>query len=277
MQMPFSDISENMDIEILWISSIPFHEKAAQINPVNHCHSFYEAHICLSGAFEIQIGEGHTCRLCAEEGILIAPQAKHNTKECVSGSIRFTLAFRTKENTDWEKLLSKGFFCFPVNLRIIDCIDIILFEAAQKNTFSSVIMQNRLFEIICEMLRAIGIDDHFRDKSSRSSENFIVQKAKQYISDNKDKLLSCSEVAGYCHYNAKYLSRIFLKQTDQTLLEYIHHEKMVCAEKLLKDESLTLKQVSDSLGFTNEYYFNRFFKRKNGITPGKYRKMLKSR
>lgn len=105
-------------------------------------------------------------------------------------------------------------------------------------------------------------------------ENFIIQKAKQYISDNKDKLLNCSEVADYCHYNAKYLNRIF---TRQTLLAYIHHEKIIYAEELLKDESLTLKQVSDALGFANEYYFNRFFKRKNAITPGKYRQYLKNK
>jgi len=278
MRMTFSDIPESMNIKILWMSSVPFHEKPEQITLTSHCHSFYEAHFIIKGQFRVETGDGHVSTLSAQEGVLFSPQLKHSITEIEPDSIRFTLAFQPEENTILNHLLSqKNFYRFHVNIRIVDCIDIILYETTQQNTFSSSLMQNRLFEIVCEMTRAIGIDSHFKNTHDKATESVIIQKAKQYIADNNDKLLDCSEVAEYCHYNARYLSRLFAKQLGLTLLEYIHNEKIKYAEELLKDNSLSIKDISNALGFANEHYFNRFFKRINAISPGKYRQLMKNK
>lgn len=115
--------------------------------------------------------------------------------------------------------------CFTSLIKAHSCIDIILYEITQQNTFSATLIQNRLFEIICEITRSIGIAGNFKCSHDNVSDSLSILKAKQYISDNKDKLLDCAEVAGYCHYNVRYLSRIFARQTGFTLLEYIHNEK----------------------------------------------------
>ena len=44
-------------------------------------------------------------------------------------------------------------------------------------------------------------------------------------------------------------------------------------EKLLADESFSLKQISEIMNFNNAYYFNAFFKKHSGMPPGEYRKM----
>lgn len=99
----------------------------------------------------------------------------------------------------------------------------------------------------------------------------------KYIEDNKHILPTCNDIAEYCHFNAKYLNRIFKKATGKTLLEYIHETKRKDAEKLLSETDKTLREISESLGFENEYYFNTFFKRLNGIAPGEFRRLIKDK
>ena len=106
-------------------------------------------------------------------------------------------------------------------------------------------------------------------------ENHAITAAKRYIDDNTGLFLTCEDVAAYCHYNSKYLGRLFKEETGKTMLEYIHSKKSKEAEHLLASSELSLSEISDALGFENEYYFNTFFKRINGISPGTYRRLIK--
>ena len=45
-------------------------------------------------------------------------------------------------------------------------------------------------------------------------------------------------------------------------------------EKLLSDPTLSLREISEIMGFNNEYYFSTFFKKHGGSPPGEYRRMI---
>ena len=42
---------------------------------------------------------------------------------------------------------------------------------------------------------------------------------------------------------------------------------------MVAKSELTFKQISEAMGFASESYFNAFFKKHVGITPGAYKKM----
>ena len=44
------------------------------------------------------------------------------------------------------------------------------------------------------------------------------------------------------------------------------------AKELLSNTMLAVKEISYSLGFTDEHYFSTFFRKRTGITPLDYRK-----
>jgi YesN/AraC family two-component response regulator len=50
-------------------------------------------------------------------------------------------------------------------------------------------------------------------------------------------------------------------------------KKISFAKKLLVDTSLSVKQISDKLCFSDEYYFSNIFKKKTGQTPSQYRSL----
>lgn len=51
-------------------------------------------------------------------------------------------------------------------------------------------------------------------------------------------------------------------------------ERLIRAQLLLKTTDQPLKTIAEATGFRNEYYFNRFFRKQTGTSPGRYRKMF---
>ena len=69
----------------------------------------------------------------------------------------------------------------------------------------------------------------------------------------------------------KYLSSIIKEQSGKTCAEWIDEYISFNAKTLLKDSTLSIKQISDRLGFPSQSIFGRFFKKKNGVSPKEFR------
>ena len=68
--------------------------------------------------------------------------------------------------------------------------------------------------------------------------------------------------------------RRFKTYTGLTPSEYVNALRMEKAKKLLFESDLQIKEISDSLGFENEYYFSNFFKKHYNISPSAFRKII---
>ncbi len=69
----------------------------------------------------------------------------------------------------------------------------------------------------------------------------------------------------------KYLSSIIKEQSGKTCSEWIDEYVSFNARSLLKDSTLSIKQISDRLGFPSQSVFGRFFKKVNGVSPKEFR------
>ena len=68
--------------------------------------------------------------------------------------------------------------------------------------------------------------------------------------------------------------RRFKAYTGLTPAKYINALKMKKARELLTDGRLQIKEISEKLGFENEYYFSNFFKKNMNVSPSAYRKTI---
>lgn len=101
-----------------------------------------------------------------------------------------------------------------------------------------------------------------------------VEAAKRYIESNfiRDiSLMACAESVGISPY---YLSHIFKEKTGNTFVEYLTAVRMERARELCRNQSLTIKDISDRCGYINTTYFCKVFKRNMGKTIGAYRQEL---
>lgn len=100
----------------------------------------------------------------------------------------------------------------------------------------------------------------------------LLEKARQYVLDNVDKRIMLQDVADHICISPGYLSALFKKQYDQTLVEFINEQKCRRASELIRQGQYRIYEISYMLGFENAYYFTRVFKRYLGMTPTEYQK-----
>jgi AraC-like DNA-binding protein len=67
------------------------------------------------------------------------------------------------------------------------------------------------------------------------------------------------------------LSKNFKRDTGMTLKEYFDSQLLRNAKQKLLLSDASVKEIAYSLGFNDEFYFSRFFKKHEGIAPREYR------
>lgn len=90
------------------------------------------------------------------------------------------------------------------------------------------------------------------------------------MEENIDKRLSVCDIAELCNMSEPNLKKVFKKYSGKGVMEYFSDMKIKLAKSMLKDGK-SVKETAYALGFYDQNYFNVFFKRNAGISPGKYR------
>lgn len=68
------------------------------------------------------------------------------------------------------------------------------------------------------------------------------------------------------------LSKSFRQDTGITLKDFINNHIIQTSKEFLLLDNSSIKQVAYALGYTDEFYFSRFFKKRTGLSPKEYRK-----
>ena len=97
-------------------------------------------------------------------------------------------------------------------------------------------------------------------------DEYIARKAEH------EGLPTVAYFADKCCYSTKYFGELVKTETGRTAKSLISDRLLSAARQLLVDETLTITQVSQRLGFEYSQHFVRFFKAQTGKTPSEYRK-----
>ena len=97
-------------------------------------------------------------------------------------------------------------------------------------------------------------------------DEYIAQKAEH------EGLPTVAYFADRCCYSTKYFGELVKTETGKTAKSMINDRLLSAARQLLVDETLSITQVSQLLGFEYPQHFVRFFKAQTGKTPSEYRK-----
>lgn len=120
--------------------------------------------------------------------------------------------------------------------------------------------------IISEFLYWISLN-----KSVPTEIEAVVEEMDAYIRFHYKEAINISELAEKYHFNHSYLTRVFKKQKGQSPLKLINELRINDAGRLLLTTSLSVREISEMLGFTDQHYFSRIFKDFTGLTPKEYR------
>lgn len=100
----------------------------------------------------------------------------------------------------------------------------------------------------------------------------LVKKAMEIIDINySDSSFNVESVANTLHVSQSYLSRIFKKEREQTVSNYLIFVRQKKAGELLLKTSLTAKEIAFRVGYTEDVHFLKEFKKFYGLTTREYR------
>ena len=102
-------------------------------------------------------------------------------------------------------------------------------------------------------------------------EESIPAKITAFIDQNFYLPIDMDTLCQHVSYSRSYISRIFKSDMGMTVSEYIQLVRIRNAQSLLRDTSLSIQEVSYSVGIDDPLYFSKIFRRLSGQSPRDYR------
>ena len=114
-----------------------------------------------------------------------------------------------------------------------------------------------------------GISDSLREKEKKLKR---LRPVFDYIDDHSDRLPGLPELAGLCHLEPSYFSRLFKEVIGLSPKAFMLRRQIEIAGDLLLSTNRNVQQISDDLGFYDPYHFSNTFKKIMGLSPREFRK-----
>jgi AraC family transcriptional activator of pobA len=91
------------------------------------------------------------------------------------------------------------------------------------------------------------------------------------VDENFSKHTTLDHYAARLDISTAHLNAICRQMSGRSALQLIHERLILEARRELIYTSMTIKEISELLGFTDPAYFTRFFKRQMGVSPKDFR------
>lgn len=113
--------------------------------------------------------------------------------------------------------------------------------------------------------------------SENSQKDIYIKKCIEYIEKNFSHNISVTNLAEYIGLNRSYLSSIFKSYLNMSPQEFLIKYRMDKATEFMSTPSLSISEISRSVGYEDPLAFSKIFKKIKGSSPKEYREiMLKS-
>lgn len=116
----------------------------------------------------------------------------------------------------------------------------------------------------------IEIYQNIKKKNHDYSASLKVENIIKYMNENINNKLTLTELSEIVQLSPTYLSRIFKETTGYSLIEYFNKMKIDKSKEMIIEGDKKIKEISRLLGFNDEFYFSRIFKKYEGVSPSEF-------
>jgi AraC-like DNA-binding protein/ligand-binding sensor protein len=111
------------------------------------------------------------------------------------------------------------------------------------------------------------------DISNNANCSELISSVIKYITSNYAEDVSLKDVAEHVFVHPSYLSREFNKNMHCNIPSYLAHLRVEKAKDMLVNSDMGIAEICYSVGFADQSYFSKVFKKTEGVTPGYYRSL----
>lgn len=247
-------------------------------NRKEHSHSFIELHIGLSGK-SVVVVNGEKFILEPSKVLALPPNTKHRIISQSGDFSKMVWGVSVTAEGTSEKALQlfeshmQEVQLRPIGQEALHAIDFMLENVMKRPYQYYQMIQLRLYIVFVEVLRCFFNSE--TEKENVEQNDVRIEAIRKFIYDNIGIGLNCSDVAEQFNISTRQLSRMLQGTLNMSLGELkktIQHRK-IC--EYLAGSDASLKEIAKKTGFADEFAMGHFFKRREGIPPGQYRKNIR--
>lgn len=144
-----------------------------------------------------------------------------------------------------------------------------------RNFGASQLLNCYLTEFLIHLIRSEGgavtpVTEETRAMGRSSVTDLIISYMNEHIYDD----LSLSKICEHFAMSCSSLCHLFKNETGKSVIQYYDKLKMTEAKRLLKEDELSVTEISERLNFSCIHAFSRAFKTVFGVSPTEYKKTL---
>lgn len=142
------------------------------------------------------------------------------------------------------------------------------FDVTKEN-----VSTNEIMEECCTIFNRllIRLHDHIYDtEDNYEAEARLI---KEYIDNNCQRNLNIDMIARSVYRSNDYVNKMFRRNYGITPYVYYLETRMANAQAMLQHTNLSIKEISERLGYSDSHYFSKQFRKITGMKATEYRRM----
>lgn len=249
-----------------------------------HYHEYYEIYYLMSGQRYYYIEDS---RYLVKKGSLlfINKYDIHKTVDSVNPNherivLYFNDAFIEQHHNAYKDLLLSPFYLankqIEFNLQEQSYVEQLLFQMIREKENSQLAGRELFFASLTAQLLLYA--SRKAAESPQEEPNTMHSKMAEiihYCNENFHEQLQLDHISNRFYISPYYFSRLFKQSTGFTFTEYINTLRIREAQRLLRETSLKMIEISERVGYSNVSHFNRKFKQVTHMSPMEYKKFSK--
>lgn len=248
-----------------------------------HCHEdFIELSFIISGSVDYLIDmENYTLKkgqvLISNPGLYHKELFNENTscRELHIGITNVNIFNSSKKN--YIDIGDKNILTLTnYKDEILKVCNEILDEQRNYNQTSPFMLKSLVMKLLILLHREINEElpnlnsQEFSFKSREKKS--LVETITKYLTDNYIEDISLYTLSKNMYLSPVYISKIFKEVMGDSPINYLIRIRLSKAKELLQKSNLSIKEISEAVGYNDPYYFSKLYKKYYGISPSKQRK-----
>lgn len=269
------------------IISIHYLEPETVVNQEEEHHDFWEIVYADKGSVLCSSDGDNTI---LEEGTMLfhEPNEKH-TLSCKKGSSVFILSFDclseamrfftkkslklNKKQTNFVKEIvdiAKKTYDITFYNSDVEIMNLL----PHPTLGGEQLIKNYLETLLIDVMRSLTETEYGNDVFLKEKDinNKLAEDIIKILKDNLSGRLTIDDISKKISYSKAYIFRQFKSSTGKSVIEYYQELKIGKAKEYLINSNLSVKEISQKLGFDTPNYFTKTFKKLTGKTPLEYKK-----
>ena len=110
----------------------------------------------------------------------------------------------------------------------------------------------------------------------KQSSLVAMEVVRRYIDQHFNENITLSSLSELFHFSPRYLAKMFKDQFKTTIITYLTDIRMEKAKLLLLHSDMPVAELAESIGYEDENYFGKVFKKQTGLSPLQYRRSIRN-